>query len=98
MGAAPDPGVPKPERRQNMKFAGFRPAICDRNTNQDIVGRALRVLGKNIEIAVLLKYSRVHQLKLRCVSSPTPVLRDEPPVRELSLRIFVERLQIGSGR
>src|SRR5207302_6911756 len=42
--------------------------------------------------------SRVHQLKLRCISSPAPVLRDEPPVRELSLRIFVERLQIGSGR
>src|SRR2546426_4062541 len=98
MGAAPDPGVPKPERRQNVKVAGSRPAICDRNTNQDIVGRALGVLGKNIEVAVLLKYSRVHQLKLRCISSPAPVLRNQPPVRELTLRIFVERLQVGSGR
>src|SRR6266487_136356 len=98
MRAAPDPGVPKPERRQKVKLAGFWPAICDSNTNQDIVGRAFRVLGKNIEIAVLLKNSRVHQFKLRCISSPAPILGDQLAIRKLGLRIFVERLQVGSRR
>src|SRR6266853_3454742 len=98
MGAAPDPRVPKPERRQNVKLAGFRPASCDGNTNQYIVGRSLGVFGKNIEVAVPLKYFGVHQLKLRRISSPAPVLRDQSPVRKLGLRILVERLQVGSGR
>src|SRR5207245_4618591 len=68
------------------------------NTNQDIVRRTLRVLGKNIEVAVLFKNSRVHQLKLRCISSPASVLRDELAIRKLGLRIFVERFQVGSCR
>src|SRR5216683_2501171 len=52
-------------------------------SSQDIVRRALGVFGKNIEVPVAFKYSCIDKFKLRRISSPAPVLRDQSAVRKL---------------
>ena len=53
---------------------------------------------EHVEIAVVIEDAGVEQLKLWLVLSAAPVLLDEPGVREFTLRILVEHLQVGVRR
>src|SRR5258707_1024376 len=53
--AGPTPGVTKPQRRQYVQARRFRPAICDRETNADVLRCGFRVLREDIEVAVAVE-------------------------------------------
>ena len=96
--ATPAPRVAKPHARQQMQLRRVRPAIRDRDADENIVRRTLRVLDAHIEVAALREHARVHQLELRLLPRPPPILLDQLRVRKLALRILVERLQVGMRR
>src|SRR3989441_1191898 len=81
-----------------MKRRGVWSAIGDSDTNQKLVGRRLRVLGDDVEVAIFLEDAGVHELELGISAAPPLILLDEPRVRKLALRILVETLHIGVGR
>ena len=96
--AAPAPRVPAPERRQHVQPRRLRAAVRDRDAEQDVLGRGLRVLGEDVEVAPLVEDAGVGQLELGVGLAAAPALLDEPRVRELGLRVLVERLQVRGGR
>ena len=79
-GAAPRPGVAEPERRQQVQRRRLGPAVGDGDADQDVVGRRLRVLGEDVEVAVVVEDAGVDQLELGLAlaargGSPRPAAR-----------------------
>ena len=90
--AAPDPGVAKPERRQHVQARRLRPAIRDRDPDQNVVRSGLRVLDEDIEIALLVEDARCRRVRTRAPCRVRRrIFRDQPRVGKLRLRILVER-------
>src|SRR5881628_3397730 len=81
-----------------MKRRGVWSAIGDSDTNQKLVGRCLRVLGDDVEVAIPLEDSGVHELELGITAAAPLVLLDEPRVGKLALGILVEALHVRVGR
>jgi hypothetical protein len=54
-------GMPSEQAWQQMQFGLFRAAVPDRDLDQDVRRRCLRVLDKDVEIAVLAENSGVDQ-------------------------------------
>src|SRR4030095_12416247 len=94
----PRPRVSAPESGEEMKGRGIRSAVGDRDANQQIVRRCLRILGDDVEVAVLLEDSGVDELELGITAAAPLVLLDEPRVGKLTLGILVETLHVGVGR
>ena len=53
--AAPNPSVPVPQRGQQMEGRGFWPTIRDGDLNENVVRASLGILGKDIEVSVVIK-------------------------------------------
>ena len=75
--------------------AASGPRFATRDPHEDVVGRGLRVLDEDVEVAVLVEDAGVEQLELRL--PPCRAARfssTQPRVRELALRILVEHLHV----
>ena len=96
--AAPDPGVPEPEGRQEVESSVVRAAVRSRDPDQDIVRPGLGVFGKDVEIAAVIEDTAVGQLEFRVVAVAAAVLLHKPGIRKFALRVLVERLHVGVGR
>ena len=94
----PRPGVPEPERRQQVQLGRLRTAVPDRQAHEDIVGRGLRVLDLDVEVPVLLEHAGVEQLELGGGAAPTAVFNDQALVRVGPLGVLVEPLHVRVGR
>ena len=96
--AMPSPGplIAEPQRRQHMQRCGVRPAIGDRDADQNVVRVGLGVFDEDVEIAVLGRRRRCRsaQTRDRCASAPL-VLVEQARVGKLSLRILVQALHVG---
>lgn len=66
MAAAPDPGVTKPERGEEMEVGLVRPAIMDRDSDQDVIRCGLGIFGNNIPIAEAIEYAGVGKFEFMC--------------------------------
>src|SRR5207249_5194648 len=94
----PRPRVSAPESGEEMQGRGIRSAVGDRDANQQVVGRCLRVFGDDVEVAVALEDSGVHELELGLTAAASLILVDEPYIGKLTLGILVETLHVGVGR
>jgi hypothetical protein len=94
----PRPRVSAPESGEEMQGRGVRSAVGDRDPNQQVVRRCLRVLGDDVEVAILLEGPGVNELELGITAATPLILLDEPRVGKLSLGILIETLHIGVGR
>ncbi len=90
----PAPGVAEPQRRQQVQRRRVRAAVADRDADEDVVGRGLGVLDLHVEVAAVVEDARVGQLELRLAARPRAVLAAQPLVRELGLRVLVQRLEV----
>ena len=95
---APRPGVAEPERRQDVDRRRLRPAVGDGEPDEQVVGGALGVLGDDVEVAIPLKRAGVGDLELPLIAPAPAVLAQKRRVRELPLRVLVERLHVGVRR
>ena len=91
---APCPGVPEPERRQEMERGRIRTVVRGGDPDQDVVGRDLRVLHVDVEEAVLGEDPRVAQLVLGIGPVAPPALRDQVVVRERALRVAIPAVHV----
>src|SRR4026207_2441535 len=81
-----------------MQGSRFRSAVHRRNVNDNVVGVRLGVLGKDIEIPVAFKDAGVEKFELGMLPPAPAAFLGQPRIRELRLRIFVERLHVGVSR
>ena len=81
-----------------MQRRFLRSAICNRQTNQDIVLGSFGVFGKNIEVTIFIKNAGIDQLELRRTEPAPAIFLDQPPVWIFRLRIFVECLHVTMRR
>ena len=94
----PRPHIAKPDRRQHIERRSLRTAIVNRHADGDVIRPCLRILDEHIEVASVIKHTRVRQIKFRIPQPTPPVLVHQPRIRKLRLRVFVERLQVGMRR
>ena len=81
-----------------MQPRGFRPAIANREPDQDIVWRILSIFSKHIEVSVVIKDACIRKLKFSRLKVALSVLVYQPGIGEFRLRIFVEGSHIGMRR
>ena len=96
--APPTPAVAEPQRRKQVQRGRFRAAVADGDADEDVVGRRFGVLHLHVEEAVAVEDAGVGQLELRVAPRPRAVLKAQPLVRELGLRVLVQRLEVRGGR
>ena len=71
------------------------PAVGDRDADQDVVGRGLRVLGEDVEVAVVVEDAGVGELELGLVACRGARFSSTSRAYGNSrLRVLVERLQV----
>ncbi len=73
-----------------MKFGGVGTAIAGRDPDEDVLGRRLRILDKDIEVAVVLEHSGVDQFEFALVAAAAAVFFHQPRVRKFGLRILLQ--------
>ena len=76
------PGVAKPSVGSRCNRALLRAAIRDRDPDQNVVRRRLRVFDEDVEVAVVVEDAGVEQLEFRIVPTARAVLLDQLGVRE----------------
>ena len=54
---APDPGVSKPQCRQNMKPCSIRTTVCYCYTDENVIWCILCILSTNIPVTTLIKHT-----------------------------------------
>ena len=96
--AAPRPRVAEPEGGQDVERRRLRPAVRDRDLDQQVLGGRLGVLDEHVEVPILVEHPRVEELVLEVVLPPAAVRLHQVAVRELRLRVLVEVLHVGVGR
>ena len=94
----PTPRIPEPQGRQQMERRRLWPTIRNRNLDAGVLRRRLRILGKDIEVTVVIKGTRIRQFQLGPRQSAFAILPHQTRVGKLGLRILVERLGVGMGR
>ena len=94
----PRPVVAEPQRGQHVQRSILRRAVVHRDAAEDVVGRCLRVLHLDVEVASLVEDARIRQLVLEVMPRPGPVHRHEVVVGELGLRVLVEPALIAVRR
>src|SRR5205809_1869259 len=90
----PCPGVSKPDGREQIQWRQLGSTIRDGDTNQDILHISLRILDKDVKVAILVKDSGTQQLEFGILASASAVLFDQSCVGILLLRILVEILHV----
>jgi hypothetical protein len=93
----PRPRVPVPQVRQHMDRRRIGTAIGGRDAAQDVLGRRLRVLDHDVEVAVRtpVALERVEELVLGLLRAPGAVGVHEVRVRERRLRVLVDHGRVG---
>ena len=81
-----------------MKRGGCATTVTYGESDKDIIGSGLGVLGQDIEVSILIEDSRVDEFELGDFSAATAIFFDKADIREFPLGILVERLQVGMGR
>ena len=81
-----------------MQTGGRRAAVRDREPDQDVVGRCLRVLRRHVPVPIAVKHPGVGQLVLRFAPAAPAVFLAERFIREFRVRVLIERLEIRVGR
>src|SRR5438067_1639449 len=81
-----------------MQRRSFRPAVRNRQANENVVLIGLSVFRKDIEVAVVIKDSTVDEFKLCCPQTAPPIFLDQTRIRKFRLRVFIERLHVGMRR
>ncbi len=92
------PGVPEPERRQELQPGSVGPPIGDRHRDEQVVGSGLRVLHDHVEVPVVVEHAGVDQLVLEVVPAPGSVGGHEVLVGVCRLRVLVEVPHVRVGR
>ena len=95
---SPRPGVPEPQRRQEVQPGGLGAPVVDRHPDQDVVRTRLGVFHEHVEVAVVVEDPRVDQLVLEVLPRAPPIRLHEVTVGELPLRVLVEVLHVRVGR
>ncbi len=88
------PRVAEPQRRQQVQRGRLGAAIAHGDLDQDVFRRGLGVLHEDVEVAVVLKYTRIHQFEFRVSFATALVFFRHLAVGKLSLRIFVQILHV----
>ena len=86
---APRPRVAEPERGEDVDRRRLGPGVADRDADEDVLGRGLRVVGGDLPVAAVVEDARVDELELGVAEAARGVLGDEPLVGELGLRVHV---------
>ena len=90
----PRPLIPKPESRQDLQIRRFGAAIVNADLDQDVFASGLRILDKDVEVAVLVEDARVEQLVLEFVAAADPARLNQIAVGIGCLRVLVEVLHV----
>src|SRR5215469_2737017 len=69
----PSPSVAEPEVRQEVEVGSFRASIECFDANTDVIGLALGVLDKDVEVAVRVKDAGVEQLEFEAAAVAAPI-------------------------
>ena len=77
-----------------MKGGSVRPPVDGCDPDQNVVRVRLGILSEYIEIPVLFEDARIQQLKLGVVTAAAAVLVNQPCIRKLGLRIFIEGFHV----
>jgi len=93
----PDPGVPKPELRDEVKESVLAGAVGQGELHDHVGGRRLCVLGGDIDIPIAIEDAGVLDLELGIGNPAFPALTNQPLVRVCPERVFVEGFQIRMG-
>ena len=94
----PRPGVPEPERGQEVHGGRLRPAVPDADPDEDVLRRRLRVFDEHVEVPVVVEDAGVDQLEFGLVARAVGVRGHELVVRIRPLRVLVEVLHVRVGR
>ena len=66
--------------------------------HEHFVRRRLGVFDEYVEVAIVIEHAGVQELELRLSGAAASILLEELRIRERSLRIFVEHLQVRMAR
>src|SRR5215471_7922778 len=91
----PGPSISKPDRREQIQGSQFRPAVSDADANENVLAIGLRVLHEDVEVAIVIKYSRIQQLVFGLLLATTAIFLDQSSIRILPLRILLEVFHVG---
>ncbi len=94
---SPRPGVPEPQRRQQVQPGGLGAAIVDRHPDEDVVRPGLGVFDEHVEVPVIVEDPRVDQFVLEFLPRAPLVRLHEVPVGVLPLRVLVDLLHVRVG-
>ena len=86
----PRPNIAKPHMRQNMQRRGIWPTVGGGDAHAQIIYPRLGVIDGDIEIAPPIKRPGVGQFKLALVQPARRVLRQQPRIGKLGLRILIQ--------
>ena len=90
----PTPRVAKPDLREDVEFRGGRAAVVRRDSHQHFVRPGLGVLHEHVEVAVAVEDAGVEQFELRVARAALVAFLEQLRVRERTLRVLVEELQV----
>ena len=90
IGVAPAPGVAQPERGQQGERRRIRTTVNNADPNRDVIRGGLRVFDEDIEIATLIKDTRINQLEFRLITPTPAVLLEQALIGKTLLRILVK--------
>src|SRR5215469_12642892 len=81
-----------------MERCSVRTAIDGHDPNENVFDVCLRILDKDIEVAVLGKNPGIEQFEFGLGPTAASVFLDQQLVRELGLGIFVQHAHVAVGR
>src|SRR5580698_1883713 len=82
---------------KDVQRCGLRTTIKGFDADTKVLARGLRILDKNVEVAVLVEHACFQKLKLKSTAAPFSILIQKPLVGERSLWVFIEVLHVGVG-
>ena len=96
-GARPRPGVPKPQRRQQVQTRLLRAPVVHRHLHQHVLRRRFGVLDENVEIAVVVEDAGIEKLVFELATAARPVGGRQVGVWVGRLWVLVEELHVRVG-
>lgn len=94
----PAPCISKYELRDDPDGSDVGSPIFDGDLHAPIFDSAAGIFDEDVEIPIFVEEPRIEELVLQLVHASSAVLLDQVRVRECSLRVFVEHLQVGVTR
>ena len=91
---APRPGIAEPKLRQQVQRRLIWSPIVDGDLGEDVLRTRFEVLHEDIPVTVAIDNAGINQLVLFIPQAASRVLFRQASVREFTLRILVEHLEI----